>query len=1461
MGKEPEPENKAQQQTPHSPGWHEPGASRPVAVDGWYKPDNGVEEDTLENGEDTLFITDLPGTVPEQSGGWYTPVDAQLNALLANAGDTINEVFEQPRKAAVPPAAADKRVDEMPVEAVAMEAESTAADELVDEMPVEDTQVQEVSDTRVISELPQTLQTPQAQDVSGAKSPIMSTEEPKVPAEGTPVPESTPAQPGRGLSPAEAAFLAEQRAKEAQAGQEEASPVSATQPLTIEESPVPASPVQPGQTQPVVTGSTAAQPPVVPVQATSDVRANVPAPAPAPRPNPYKEVERKVNILRQRYKAGYLTRDELQNELRGLMILDDAGRWWMIGLDSNRWYSYDGREWKVGVPLGYDAPDIVAPVQNAVPTETGVQQVVAEAVIPDEEGVIKPIRIELDEDGLPLPARVPQTDPGATLVSPGSPFLEPVRRSEAPTQTHSQQVTPGSEMIARPDQEQMTQPARPESPIDAGQTMRSPGMPDTVAPPGIPVPQRTRPGEEATIPSMSPSDSGAAVAAPVEKPKYKLGEYPQPDYSAALGFSHNRRTYIKWGMRVGVFGVIFGMALTLCVLLGMVGYYFYVVSEYRDIVSNLDERASKFETSEIYDANGKLLAKFDDPNQGTRESVPLDQISPWLIDATIATENETFYTDPGFSVFAIVRAAYQNLQSGSTVSGASTITQQLARALVLEKDFAQQISAERKINEIIVASEIKRQYSKNQILEIYLNEIFYANRAYGIEAASQVYFGKSAAELNPAEAAFLAGLPQSPAMYDPVLNREAAMLRMNDVLFLMAEANGTGCVTIQHEDKTAWGVPNGGALCIIAQTAADGSTIYYYQTPGMEAPEEMTLMIAQVQTAQFSAPTLNVTHPHFVNYVWQQLEAEYGAQAIYTAGYRVYTTLDETIQAAAETQVTDTLNDINTRLGANANNASVVVMRPADGAVLAMVGSADYNNEDIDGQVNVAFTAQQPGSSIKPIVYLAAFEPTGDKYLTPASVLWDVYSNFNGYIPTNFDFRYRGPVSVRYALGNSLNVPAVKALNYIGVEDFTDMASRAHLQFPLGDPLERQAGLPTALGAVEVRLFDMVGAYSMLANNGRYVDPYAILYIQDKNGNVIYQADNNPEGEKVVEPEYAYLVTSILSDPDARADEFGYGWPIQLSGNRPAAVKTGTSNDARDVWTIGYTPQVVVGVWVGNTDDSPMSSALSGYYGAAPLWYGVMEAALAGKEMQQFTVPPNLVQYEVCDYTGAQASEACAGHTHTDIFAAGALPPTADQSIFRTAQVDSYTGKLVNEYCQDSVENRTFILTDDVTVVDWVNNTAEGQAWAQGVGITPPIGPMPTEACSPNDPRPSVIVNYPPDGSPVSGVITLLGMVNMPDLDRYELRYGEGTNPTAFSAPLWYDTTPHFTANEPLGQFDTRAFPNGEYTLRLTAIDKQGRSVSRDVHVTIQNVAQQPTPAPTLTPGAGAPVESTPIAG
>ncbi|RPI99636.1 MAG: hypothetical protein EHM39_06170, partial [Chloroflexi bacterium] len=707
------------------------------------------------------------------------------------------------------------------------------------------------------------------------------------------------------------------------------------------------------------------------------------------------------------------------------------------------------------------------------------------------------------------------------------------------------------------------QPARPEAEATLRSDVR---VPEQTMPHARPVPvPGGAPDSQPTIPQQPAGAVPPADA--ISKPKPRMGEYPQPDYREALGISRNRNTYVRWGIRLGVIGVIGTMVLTLCGLLGMIAYYFQTVGTYQDDVENLRNLASKFETTEIYDANGNVLATFSDPNAGVREEVPLDQISPWLIHATIATENETFYSDPGFSVFAIVRAAYQNVQAGATVSGASTITQQLARALILEEALASERTTGRKIIEVIVASEISRQYSKNEILEIYLNEIFYGNYAYGVEAAAQTYFHKSAADLNPAEAAFLAGMPQSPAAYDPVINREAAMARMDTVLRLMSEANGTGCIAIRHQDATQWSVPEGSELCVYRQDGPDGESLYYYQTPNMAEPAEMVVDIATVKAFPYAAPEFQTTHPHFVNYVWQQLEDTYGSQAIYGAGFRVYTTLDENIQRTAEQSVTANLTELRNR-GIDIENASVIAMRPTDGAVIAMVGSADYNSEQIDGQVNVAFTGQQPGSAIKPVEYLAAFIPDSEgRHLTPASILWDVYTDFGGYVPVNYDGTYHGPQTVRNALANSLNIPAVKVLDFIGVQRFTDFAKSIGLRFPLGDPIERHAGLTVALGAVEVRLFDMTAVYAMLANYGRSVEPYAILHIEDSDGNVIYQADSSPEGKEVVPQRYAYLITSILSDNEARAVEFGRGWPLELTGGRPAAVKTGTSNDSRDLWT------------------------------------------------------------------------------------------------------------------------------------------------------------------------------------------------------------------------------------------------------------------------------------------------------
>ena len=1119
--------------------------------------------------------------------------------------------------------------------------------------------------------------------------------------------------------------------------------------------------------------------------------------------------------------------------------------WWMLGLESNRWYYYDGRDWVAANPPGYDERRVRG---SAVRTETDLQQVVDSRGPPGTA----PGPVQFENDELPLPARVSQEDVGATLVSPSAAFMEPLRRSEAPTVPKGLESEANTLQYSRPVRDQgpgLTQPTRPDAADAMQQTMpHAAGHARETQEAG-----RVDPLSAQTVTHGSPVVGAAVSAAPgaaVSRPKPKLGEFPQPDYSPALGMSRNRSTYTKWGIRFAVLGVVGGMALTLLVLVGMVGYYFYKVNQYQGAVNTLSERAANFETTEIYDASGTLLAEFsnlENENSGQRKSVTLDQISPWLIHATIATENETFYTDPGFSVFAIVRAAVQNLQAGGTVSGASTITQQLARALVLDTEFATQRTTERKIVEVIVASEIKRKYSKNEILQIYLNEIFYGNLSYGIEAAAQTYFNKSASELNPAEAAFLAGLPQSPATYDPVINREAAMARMDDVLRLMSEANGTGCITIEHEDHTRWAVPNGGTLCITARMAGDGDPVYYYQAPGMAAPEELTLDIAYVKTQAYNPPQFRARHPHFVNYVWQQLEDTYGSQAIYSAGFRVYTTLDEDIQNAAEESVTATLAEVNAR-GFDVDNASVVAMRPSDGAVMAMVGSADYNNEEIDGQVNVAFTAQQPGSSIKPFVYLAALERQGDEgYWTPATIIWDTPTNFNGYAPTNYDLMFRGPVNVRNSLANSLNVPAVKTLQFVTLERFTELAKRIGLRFPLGDPVERGAGLPTALGAVEVRLFDMTSAYAMLANNGRRVDPYSIVYIQDHQGNEVYRADTSPEGMRVVEPQYAYLLTSILSDNEARAAEFGRGFPLELTNGRIAAVKTGTTNDNRDTWTVGYTPQMVVGVWMGNTDNHPMGS-ITGWGSSAHIWNAVMEKAHEGEQVQDFNPPDGLIQAEVCQDSGAlPSSGTCLGGTYWEIFAASAPPPEASESLFQELQVDGYTGRLVNDHCRDWLETRTYLVLDDPTAYDWINNSPGGNQWATMRGLEPPLSPPPTDYCDPNEARPILVLSSPGENQTVEGTITLRGAVSMPQFNRYEIRYGTGHDPEAFSQPVIVETSQRPEGESVLGEFDTRQLAaDGPYTIRLIGIDNYGRSVHRDVHITVR--LPEPTPTPTSLP-------------
>jgi 1A family penicillin-binding protein len=638
-------------------------------------------------------------------------------------------------------------------------------------------------------------------------------------------------------------------------------------------------------------------------------------------------------------------------------------------------------------------------------------------------------------------------------------------------------------------------------------------------------------------------------------------------------------------------------------------------------------RAAAFQSVFIYDRNGALLYEMMDPTGGRRIKINLDEVAPLLIEATIATEDKDFYENPGYDVYGMVRAAWQNLDEGGTVSGASTVTQQLARALLLSEDERTQITVERKLKEVYLAAEISRRYTKEEIMTMYLNEVYYGNLAYGIEAASQTYFNKHANELNLAEASLLAGLPQAPSVHDPIANPDGALTRQKQVLGLMVEE---GYVTRRE-----------------ATAAADEmeERIHTLQPPSSE-----------IKNA-----------PHFVNYVRQVLEEQYGAQAIYRGGFRVKTTLDPNLQAMAEEIVRTHVESLANR---NVTNGALVALDPRTGEILAMVGSKDYYNEAIDGEVNVTIRMRQPGSSIKPVTYLAAFE----NGWTPATIILDIPSKFKSgpddYKPVNYDGKFHGPVTVRQALANSYNVPAVKAVNFVGLEKFLETAGRLGIN-TYGDP--SNYGLSITLGGGELRLLDLTGAYATFANLGVRVPHTPILEVARGDGEVVWR--HEPAGEQVIRPQHAFLLTSILSDNAARAPAFGANSPLTLPG-RPVAAKTGTTNDFRDNLTLGYTPELAVGVWVGNFDNAPMHN-VTGITGAAPIWNEFMRRALEGQPPTNFPVPPGIVQV---NWRG-----------RAEFFAEDQLPKRqAEEDIFRACgNLDSVTDVELRKWLEQNCPKPT----------------------------------------------------------------------------------------------------------------------------------------------------------------------------
>jgi len=823
-----------------------------------------------------------------------------------------------------------------------------------------------------------------------------------------------------------------------------------------------------------------------------------------------------------------------------------------------------------------------------------------------------------------------------------------------------------------------------------------------------------------------------------------------------------------------------------------------------------------FGTTRLYDRTGQvLLYEIIDPAGGDRTWVQLSDIPLSLRQATIAIEDKTFYENPGYDIEGIARALWNNL-TGGQVQGGSSITQQLVKNVLIEPEERVRVSYDRKIRELILAIRISGEYSKDQILEWYLNTNFYGNFAYGVEAASDVYFGKPARELTLGEAAMLAAIPQSPGL-NPIDNYDLARERQKVVLDLMAEQ---GLISAEQAEAA-------------------------YAEPLIIEPVEQRF---------------NLLAPHFSIEARKQLEELVGPSLVYRGGLVVYTTLDYPLYLQADCaarshiarlsgQPPDTilpavdgspceaagyLHPLTTEAQFqqhNATNAAVVVLRAPSAEVLAMTGSLDYYNAEIAGNYNVALAERQPGSAIKPFTYLTAFQ----QGYTPATMTLDVRTAFDvgsnsPYVPENFDRIFHGPQSIRSALANSYNVPAVQVLQWVGIDSVIRTAHAMGI-----NSLDRglaNYGLSLTLGGGEMSLIDLTYAYSVFANEGqmagrptpqamrrtgfRTLDPTYILRIEDRNGNILweYGQGNTFATNPIIEAPLAYLINDILSDDVARRPSVGVNSALQLS--RPAAVKTGTTNDYRDNWAIGYTPQLSVGVWVGNTDNSPMVE-LPAITGAAPVWKAIMEYAHRDLPIETWERPEGVIEMTVCQTSGLLPTPYCP--TQREIFRQGTEPVTYD-TIYQPFRINRETGLLATVYtAPELVEEHIYEVLPP-----------EAADWAREAGIPQP--PTAYDVVIAPDTFGPVAIAQPSPFSYVKGVVTLVGNATDPGFRLYRIDYGEGINPTEWIQIGVDHPEPRY--NFQLEIWDARKL-NGLYSLRLQVIRGNNSVEEFITQVTVDN--------------------------
>lgn len=628
------------------------------------------------------------------------------------------------------------------------------------------------------------------------------------------------------------------------------------------------------------------------------------------------------------------------------------------------------------------------------------------------------------------------------------------------------------------------------------------------------------------------------------------------------------------------------------------------------------------QSTKIYDRTGQTLL-YEIHGDEKRTLVKIEDIPDYVKYATVAIEDKNFYKHHGVSWTGLIRAFLESVIKHQKVQGTSTLTQQFVKNAILTNER----SITRKLKEVLLSMEIEKHYSKDQILQLYLNEIPYGSTMYGIQSAAQGYFGKDAKDLTLDEAALLASIPQAPDLYNPY---------------------GTGA----HGDNRKTLV--GRQHYVLDQMAEQG---YIKKDQAEEAKKVDTL-------AKLAASNVgDIRAPHFVMMVRSELVDALGQTTVETGGLNVITTLDWNMQQAAEKAVTAGVDARGKQY--NFSNGSLVAIDPKTGQILAMVGSKDFFNKDIDGQVNVSLSPQQPGSSFKPIVYSAGFE----KGYLPQTVLWDVETDFKtdtgNYHPHNYSLTQNGPVSIRKALQGSLNIPAVEMLYLVGVKNVLDFAEK--LGYTTFADRSR-FGLSLVLGGGDVRLLDHVDAFAAFANDGVSHATVSILKVT-KPDNTVTQEWKADSGTQNMQKQTARLISDVLSDNAARAYVFGLSNNLTLPG-RPVAAKTGTTNDFRDAWTLGYTPSLAAGVWVGNSDNSQMKGGADGSKIAAPIWKAFMTEALKGTPVESFQKPD------------APTTDKAA------------LLGTALQS---TVKIDSVTGKLATEFTPpELIQEKTFVVPHSI---------------------------------------------------------------------------------------------------------------------------------------------------------------------